>query len=287
VRNGPCNIEKRLPTIRRAGEIDNLYLSTSNRFESPCFHFTTWNGCHVLWLRYSYSHLPPKSFFDQLTSLPGFNAGYLMDDDDDFLQNHIFISYYKRHNKPYSHLPIVDGDRVDVSANPGYRFEYPGMIVSSGWRMWFGNGALQLFGREHTLNFRDAEKVEELDNGVVFFQLYENPRDCELPENRRRQKSFRKWVKMDHLASVARDQLNRMPSDPVYEIDFGKIETGKFKHREVILLTTWLNRKRKPVHKSEAVQRRLLLQYKEGGTIWKCFQKPPFTEVKISEDPPV
>jgi hypothetical protein len=210
-----------------------------------------------------------------------------MDWDDFFWQNHTGISHYKRHNKPYSHLPIVDEESVDVSGNPGYRFDYPGMSLSSAWRMWYGHGAQQLFGREHLLNFCDAEKVEELDNGVIFIQLHENPRDYESPENRRRQQGFRQWVKMDHLASIARDELNRLPSDPVHEIDFGKIQTGMFKHRDVILLCTWLNHKRKPVRKSEAVERLLVLQYKEGKIIWKCFQKPPFTEVKISKDPPV
>lgn len=211
VRNGPCNIDKRLPKIRQCSKIEHLYLRTSNRSSVPSFHFTTWRSCHMLWLHYLYSQLLPRSFFDRLTGLPGFNAGFLVDGADDFWQNTEHLSDYQNYKKPYFHLSI-DGDRVDISANPGRRFEYPGMLLSSGWRMWFGNFGLHVLGKEKLLTFPGAERIEELENGTVFIELYRNPEDYDSLENRRRQLGFREWVNMEQLEAGAREKIHQLLS---------------------------------------------------------------------------
>ena len=187
-----------------------------------------------------------------LIPLVGFNAMHCHDRTDLTWQSETMAQNYKIFKRPWEHLPTyTDPDtshqRVDISGNPGRKLELPGMRIVAAWRMWYGRGAFPFLPRERLLSFPDAHRIEELENDVVFIELYEDPLDYENPENRRRQQAFRDWMGLDELAAKAPKLLQALPSDPAIEID-----EGKFPHGGVRRLREWFDAEDLPCSRSKA-----------------------------------
>ncbi|TSE04798.1 hypothetical protein [Aquimarina algiphila] len=88
---------------------------------------------------------------------------------------------------------------VDISNNPGRDKLVSNMWLTSTWRMWFGKKFYKEVDKTHLKNFKQADQIEELDNNILFIQLYDDPFKPELAENRNKQQAFRDHIKMEEL----------------------------------------------------------------------------------------
>lgn len=204
---------------------------------------------------------------DHLITLPGFNAAYLTDPEDDFWQSADEINEYEVSGRDHSHLPKkqTDSGRVvlDVSGQPGRRTPFPGLWLQAAPRMWFGGKVFDYIPRNRLLSFPEANRVEELSSGVIFIELFEDPFAASLPENRAKQKAFRDWVWMDDLEKMA-PGLPRGTDDLAF-----KIETGSFPHGGVRRVTQWMGEDGRPTRSSRAVKK-ISIEYGEGGeVVWR------------------
>jgi len=209
----------------------------------------------------------PDQYIDQLTSLPGFNAAYFVSSDDYRWQSTEDLRRFEQYGRSYEGLTLTPDEnrnimKVDISKNPGQRHPIPYMWLQSCWRMWFGGKAFTYMPKERLLSFPEARRVEELPSGVVFIELYEDPFAADDPENRRIQQAFRDWVDMDRIQATAH-QLFPHAADPTYSM-----ERGEFDHGGVCLLIRWVDKKGKPVPRSQAVKKQMQELDEDGQLVW-------------------
>ncbi|WP_103071872.1 hypothetical protein [Aquimarina sediminis] len=96
-----------------------------------------------------------------------------------------------------NHIGLLED--IDISNNPGRADLLKNMWITSNWRMWFGKEFYKEVSKEHLKGFSQAHAIRELDNDVLFMELYEDPFAADFPENRKIQQAFRDYVKMDEL----------------------------------------------------------------------------------------
>ncbi|ELR68830.1 hypothetical protein C900_05776 [Fulvivirga imtechensis AK7] len=133
-----------------------------------------------------------------------FVTGYCYEMDYVLWQNEQMISNYDFWGKSHSHLPkyydpLQQLEMIDISNNPGRMTLVKGMWLGAAWRMYFGRSFFEFIPKEKLLSFRGAYHVEELENDLVFIQLYENFFESSREENVVLQRSFREWIGMDNL----------------------------------------------------------------------------------------
>lgn len=150
------------------------------------------------------TQMPNSRQLEDLMGHPNFVVGYAYDKDDVTFQSAERVSIYQVKNRSYEHVRLYYNDYwkeqlIDISGNPGRKKLVCGMWLMSCWRMWFGSEYFEHVSKNHLLAFPDAHEVREEDNGVVFIELYKNPHEADVPENRRVQQAFRDWVKMDKM----------------------------------------------------------------------------------------
>lgn len=88
---------------------------------------------------------------------------------------------------------------VDITKNPGRRKMIGPFMLVAAPEMWYGKEMIDLIGRKHLLDFKDAERVEELTNGAIYIKLFDLKEDSATEKNSLKQKKFRSWTSMDKL----------------------------------------------------------------------------------------
>lgn len=96
-----------------------------------------------------------------------------------------------------NHIGLLED--IDISNNPGRATLVSNMWLTSSWRMWFGPRFYEEVDKEHLKKFSQAHLIQELKDDVLFMELYENPMEADLPENRKIQQAFRDHIKMEDL----------------------------------------------------------------------------------------
>lgn len=101
-------------------------------------------------------------------------------------------------NKPFE-IDMFGNKVYDVSGNPG-KMELIGFCtLLAAWKMWFKPPFFELVAKEHLLNFKDAFIVNELNDGTVFVQLFEDIKESSTPVNMERQAKWRSWLDFEKL----------------------------------------------------------------------------------------
>ena len=239
------------------GKGDELFLDAA---EVP-----RWNMGALYW-KLPDDVLFPSETVEWMTRLPGFTAAYAGDCDDALWQSQRAIQSYEG-RRPHEHLPKRWNGwewEIDISVNPGRRTLFPGFWIYAAWRMWFGPNTYPFLPVERLRSFPHAERIEALDGGVTFIELWSDPDDVATPHARERQRQFREWMDLDGLEDRADEVLREvLPDDPAFELDYGDQGHGGWAQ-----ITTWLDAERKPIRRSEAVyvHRRAFTQ--GGDTVW-------------------
>jgi hypothetical protein len=211
-------------------------------------------------------------------------------------QTEATVQNYVKAGRPYEHLPKMRGAgihlEVDVSKNPGHGFLLPGFYYKTAWRKYFGAQALMFFPKERLLQlgnrltaaawgFKDGSRVEELPNGSVMIELFENPDEPELPKNIDRMWLFRQWMKVDKLQADAQrlcDMHNPRKPIPPEEMMIVILETQDCKHGGYRGMIAYYGADKHPAMKKDAVYRvwqewskenfQLFLVEQERGKDW-------------------
>ncbi|MEW7277506.1 hypothetical protein ABW636_02795 [Aquimarina sp. 2201CG1-2-11] len=102
-----------------------------------------------------------------------------------------------RHKLIKNHIGLLEN--IDISHNPGRIDMVSSMWLTSTWRMWFGKEFYKEVTKEKLKSFSLAHEIKELDNDVLFIELYNDPFGADLPENRKIQQAFRDHIKMEEL----------------------------------------------------------------------------------------
>lgn len=139
-----------------------------------------------------------------------FIVGYLFDEDYITIQNAVRpgnIDYRNFSSKilnsikntPYS-FNEFDEKEYDTYNNPGRKFLISYCWLMTAWKMWFGNIFYKLVPKEKILSYPgDVYRIEELPDGKVFVQLFENIEESADPINMDRQIQWRKWLDFEGL----------------------------------------------------------------------------------------
>ena len=130
--------------------------------------------------------------------------------------------------------------------------------------MWFGPNTYPFLPVERLRSFPHAERIEALDGGVTFIELFSDPDDVATPHARERQRQFREWMDLDGLEDRADEVLREvLPDDPAVELDYGDHGHGGWAQ-----ITTWLDDAKQPIRRSEAVYVRRQELTQRGDILW-------------------
>ena len=141
---------------------------------------------------------------DELLAHSKLRVAYCFDEEDNWFQNADTPTAYQVRGRSYAHLNVYFDEewveeKIDISHNPGRSTFVNGYELSSCWRMWFGPSFYELVSQDRLLAFPQARRVEQTDTGHVFIELYADPFEADLPENREVQQAFRDWVGMEEF----------------------------------------------------------------------------------------
>jgi hypothetical protein len=209
---------------------------------------------------------------EAVAELPGFNAAYRGDADDAYWQSETSIEAYEAAGRSHAHMPKVEGgffpgedEEIDVSANPGRRTPYDGILLWAASRMWFGARAFEHLDRERLLALPVGEVGDPADGRTVVVDLFPlGWMGSRLDEVRRRQRTFREWMGFDTLEARA-DEVAAAETDPTLEI-----ESGTFEHGGVRRLTEWLDETGlRAVPKSRARKARTVELSDDARVLWR------------------
>ena len=257
-----------LGKVAAAGSLDWARVQAGDRETFGLAGIAGHNVEQLIWERCTASD---DALVAEVAALPGFNAAYRGDADDVYWQSEDSIESYELAGRPHGHLPKIAGgffpgqDQViDVSANPGRRTPFDGILLWASSRMWFGPRAFAHLDRERLLASPVGDITESDDGRIVIVDLF--PLDwiaSRHDEVRSRQRSFREWMDFDQLESRA-DEVAAAESDPTFEI-----ETGTFEHGGVRRLAEWLDESGRAVPKSRAVKGRIVELSDDGRLLWQ------------------
>lgn len=259
--------EHHIRCVREAGSLGSLALEGVGDSSFEVATVRAWNARFLYWKLAAHQGHSIKQI-GELGRHVGFRAAYAGDREDVFWQSQHSINTFELHGRPHESLAkIRDPDtgqaRIDISRNPGRRSLFPGMWLQAAWRMWFGGEAFRYLPKARLLDFAEAVEVRELENGVVFIQLFDDPFEASSAANRERQAAFREWVGMDELEARAREIAGN-------EADVrGEIEHGSFPHGGTRRAVCWLDSDDRRVPRSGAVRRQIVELDESGVEVWR------------------
>lgn len=141
--------------------------------------------------------------FEKLFKHPGFVCAYLFWRMDEFYQNFSKpVRYEQRglwYNKDWIYKDKWGEQFIKIDGNPGRSRQVCNMMLRSCWRMWFGKNAFELISKEKVERFSNCRINKVLENGIHFIELYENPYESYLNENRKIQKEFNEWIDIEGI----------------------------------------------------------------------------------------
>jgi len=178
---------------------ENIFITTDTSSDHPHRSTTIIQNIDI----FNPANDEVKEFIDR----DGFVAAYLYDEGYVNVQSTEYENNLKEREdlllssvKDTPYYFDESGFKVyDISHNPGREQLIGYTWLLSCWKMWFGEGFYHLVSKERLLAFPDAYKKEELPNGQVYIQLFENIEDSMSEEARKKQWDWRSWLKFDDL----------------------------------------------------------------------------------------
>lgn len=207
----PWNLTKHLIEISSAKSKDeisvydtggNIFTVGSAGLFSPHQTITIEQDCDMF--------MPSNSEINEiLNSANGFTAGYLYNSDyayvqsaksDTLLEGKEFSSeiLLSLKNTPFK-IGTLDDKEYDIRFNPGRMILIEHTWLMAGWKMWFGKSFFELVPKERLLSFPHAIEVKELENEIVYVQLYEGIDKPTTPDSVFRQWKWQEWLNFDEL----------------------------------------------------------------------------------------
>ncbi|WEK34399.1 MAG: hypothetical protein P0Y53_18080 [Candidatus Pseudobacter hemicellulosilyticus] len=139
----------------------------------------------------------------------GFVTGYIYHETYTYVQSQISETTLFREDieqeildsikqTPYK-LDMFNKKRFDILYNPGRQVLTATTWLMPAWKMWLGEPFFRLCPKEKILQFPHATRIEELPNGIVFVQLFDNIADPYTVENKFRQWKWQEWIDFDQI----------------------------------------------------------------------------------------
>lgn len=146
----------------------------------------------------------PKVDFIKHVAHNNFLTGYVFDSDYVLWQTESVLNNYKAFKKPYEHLSTywdheLQLEKVDISNNPGRMTLVKGTWIMASWKMYFGTAFYQYISKDKLLSFKGANQIKELENGIIYIELYEDNSTPDTPENANKLAEFRHYFDLDNL----------------------------------------------------------------------------------------
>ena len=256
IRSGKCNINRRIDDIKKSDDISHFELKTEQYETCPWFIKSASPTYDFIRMIFEEDQFPSLDFFDFLSTIQGFNFGFIEEYEFNFWQNEKDIDTYITMGKMHDNLPKISNgfppplekEVVDITINPAREIKYPGMILSLSPKMWLGNQALQLFNDEILNGQKYFISSRKIDEKVLFLQLTEDykPTSSELKKIR----DLAKKIDLDYLETSGEDMIRKSPVDAIYEINFPIIDGEKCREQVV-----WLGPDDKPTNESKATRK--------------------------------
>ena len=168
-------------------------------------------------LMWRYIHLKNKLTSNEIESIitrPTFKIGFEQNDmyhfaqSDDNPQSYKYINPHKygsteQERKDFG-MPLCFNENIqsyciDISNNPGRERFLPGMKFIPAYKIWYGEEAQELFGRQRILDYPNAVYIKELGSGIIEMQLMDNINKCDLPYNQEKQRDIVKYFEIEKL----------------------------------------------------------------------------------------
>lgn len=145
---------------------------------------------------------------EEFVSYKGFVSAYLYNEDYESVQFESFHNNIKHRNiqqeiwNTVKNTPfkiMEHGREYDTRFNPGRKILISYTWIMAAWKMWFGDGFFHVVTKERLLAFPHAVELKELENGIVYVQLYEKIEEPYTPDSMFRQTKWLEWIKIDEL----------------------------------------------------------------------------------------
>jgi hypothetical protein len=194
---------------------------------------------------------------------------------DEFWQDNEDIDYYIIKGRSLENIhtkqnPIFPEDTiVDIEYNPGHSHIVNGIWFGSCWTMWYGAEYFKYIPKDILLRYKHCYENRELDNGIIRIKLYDNIWEYDKPENREKQKAFRKQVGIDEVAHRLMEEVEQ---NEEYDASI-EINSGEFPHGGIRSITYYYDDVGEVIAKSKAVESRTYELDKDGKIVWSEVKK--------------
>jgi len=141
--------------------------------------------------------------------IKGFTAGYLYNQEYAYIQSTESETLLEEKHFPKEildsikntpfHLSVFDKKDYDTKFNPGRMILIGNTWLMASWKMWFGKPFFKLVPKDRLLSFPHAIEVKELDNEIIYVQLYEKINEPTTPDSVFRQWKWQEWLNFDDL----------------------------------------------------------------------------------------
>lgn len=184
---------------------DSLSVSANEKL----FTITETNTCkpHLsIWISQNDLFIDNEDI-DKFLYSDGFTSAYLFDSIYVEVQSVVFESNIEGmgypldsiKNTPYKLDPYTKKKIFDTSFNPGRNILIGGTWIVAAWKMWFGEKFYDIIPKQHILSFPNAFQIQELKEGLIYIQLFENIEESDTEKNMAIQKSWLEWINIDEL----------------------------------------------------------------------------------------
>ena len=131
-------------------------------------------------------------------------VSFLINNQYNFIQSTDNPQTYESHKIKYDKSKLYFNENIqmellDISENVGRERKLEGFKFYPAYKIWFGEEAQELFGKEKILQFKKAIYIKELPCGVIEMQLMDDINKCHLPYNQEKQKAIVEYLEIDKL----------------------------------------------------------------------------------------
>lgn len=90
-------------------------------------------------------------------------------------------------------------NEIDTRFNPGRTVLIGRLTLLAAWKMWLGEPFFEFVSKDRVISFPHAFKIEEMESGIIFVQLFERMEDSYTPDGMFRQWKWQEWIDFDGI----------------------------------------------------------------------------------------
>lgn len=148
-----------------------------------------------------FSFLNSSDFYN-LLSKENFVSAYAINLKYYYYQQEINIRFYKDAGLDINDVNLFkdwQGYKIDTTKNPGRSTVVSDTWLMAGWKMWFSLPFYKYISKQHLLRFSYAYEIKEMENDLIYIQLYENFNEPHFRKSKKNQHKFLKWINYQEL----------------------------------------------------------------------------------------